>query len=124
MARILVVDDDEDIREALCVALSGEGHEVRCALDGREALALLRGEPRFQAIVLDLNMPVMGARDFVTEMRKDPAIDPEHPPVILMSVAESVAADAAALGLCASLRKPFSTTELLGMLRHCGVPGA
>ena len=55
--RILVVDDDEAIRELLQVLLQHADHEVECACGGGEALARLSRDPRPELILLDLMMP-------------------------------------------------------------------
>jgi CheY-like chemotaxis protein len=57
-ARVLVVDDDQDMRDTIAAALETEGYRVRCAANGAQALALMHGY-RPEAIVLDLSMPVM-----------------------------------------------------------------
>jgi two-component system response regulator VanR len=54
--RILVVDDDDQIREILATALGGDGHEVDGARDGGEALALLEQHP-YDLVLSDLHMP-------------------------------------------------------------------
>lgn len=54
--RILVVDDDDVLREVLAAALSGDGHEVVGASDGTEALALLEQQP-YDLVLSDLRMP-------------------------------------------------------------------
>lgn len=56
---VMVVDDDDAIREALRDVLTDEGYEVICAADGRQALERLRAESHPSAILLDLWMPVM-----------------------------------------------------------------
>lgn len=55
-ARVLVVDDDPDLRESLAQMLEREGYRVDTAADGREALATLR-EHRYRVVVTDLIMP-------------------------------------------------------------------
>lgn len=64
MARILVVEDDQDLNNAYCIILRHEGHEVVEAFDGKEALKKLEDfEP--DLILLDLLMPVMGGLEFM-----------------------------------------------------------
>ena len=58
MAKVLIIDDDRDSREAVAAYLSKAGHSVRCAADGREAIeAVSAGVP--DAILLDVRMPGM-----------------------------------------------------------------
>lgn len=72
--RILLVDDDPDIRETLSEFLSDEGYDVASAGNGREALQALRGAPPPCVILLDLSMPVMDGFEFRAEQLKDAAI--------------------------------------------------
>jgi DNA-binding response OmpR family regulator len=66
VARILVVEDDHDLNKAYCIILKHEGHEVKQAFDGKEALKKLQGfEP--DLILLDLLMPIMGGLEFLQE---------------------------------------------------------
>lgn len=57
--RILLVDDDDDLRESLKLLLEMDGFEVTVACNGQEALALLRSGARPSVVLLDLRMPVM-----------------------------------------------------------------
>ena len=54
--RILVVDDDPQIRRVMMVTLTGQGYEVTDVMTGDAALELLRGRP-FDLVLLDMNMP-------------------------------------------------------------------
>jgi CheY-like chemotaxis protein len=65
--RVMLVDDDEDIRTVLSEALQDAGYDVRCAASGREALTQLRGGYRPGLILLDLMMPVMDGWQFRDE---------------------------------------------------------
>src|SRR5271165_4088602 len=73
MARILIAEDEDALREMCARALSGVGHEVKTACDGGEALDVLKREAgRFDLLLTDIRMPVMdgialalaAARDF------------------------------------------------------------
>jgi DNA-binding NtrC family response regulator len=64
VARILIVEDDKDLNNAYCIILKNEGHEVKSAFDGKDALSKLKSfEP--ELILLDLLMPVMGGLEFL-----------------------------------------------------------
>lgn len=67
-ARILIVEDDVDLRETLGRALSREGYQVNFASDGSEAISLVRKQPYDLAIV-DLVMPKMGGIKMLEELR-------------------------------------------------------
>ncbi|HVT07939.1 MAG TPA: response regulator [Polyangia bacterium] len=73
--RVLIVDDDPDLRETLIDALSLEGLTVHAVENGREALDWLRahGDAGW-VVLLDLMMPVMDGRTFLVERARDPAI--------------------------------------------------
>jgi CheY-like chemotaxis protein len=85
--RILLVDDDGDLRRSLGEALEEAGYLVTASANGHDALAVLRGTPRPDVILLDLLMPVMNGWQFCQAKRADPATAPI--PVIAMSAAVS-----------------------------------
>jgi DNA-binding response OmpR family regulator len=64
VARILVVEDDQDLNKAYCIILKHEGHEIVTAFDGKQALSKLNDfEP--DLVLLDLLMPIMGGLEFL-----------------------------------------------------------
>lgn len=67
---ILVVDDDEAIREILKMSLEMEGYHVMTAANGKDALDVLSHSPNQGVILLDLMMPVMNGWEFVEEFQK------------------------------------------------------
>lgn len=79
---ILVVDDDEGIREILQMAFMTEGYSVTTAANGKEALDILSHSPHYGLILLDLMMPKMNGWEFVEAFQKS-----NHPqiPIILMT---------------------------------------
>jgi DNA-binding response OmpR family regulator len=111
MARLLVVDDDEDIRELLSLALGVAGHEILTACDGPEALDVLAAEP-VDLMVLDVSMPQMSGLEVARRVRATP---PAPQPLILMLSAMGDPDDIAA-GLAAGAdtyaTKPFSIPSL------------
>lgn len=66
--RILVVDDEESIQKLLTGVLEMDGHDVRLADNGRQALDLIASEP-FDVVISDLRMPVMGGPDLYKHLR-------------------------------------------------------
>ena len=72
--RVLVVDDDADIRDILGRALSLEGYDVGFAENGRDALDALGSQPRPCVVLLDLMMPVMNGIEFLDNVRADAAL--------------------------------------------------
>ena len=121
--RILIVEDDEGLRDALCDALSDEGFSVASAADGLEALDLLgrSSSPRPSVILLDLTMPRMNGWQFRAAQRTDERI--AAIPVVVLSAAANLAEEAESLGVPSGawLRKPVPLRSLVAMLsRHCG----
>jgi CheY-like chemotaxis protein len=114
-ARVLVVDDDELIRDTLATALSDEGYSVRVAGDGRAALDTL-GAWRPDLIVLDLMMPIMDGQAFRAAQRSAPVT--ADIPVIVLSAAHNVHARAADLGAAAVFPKPFDLMALLDAVEN------
>jgi CheY-like chemotaxis protein len=111
--RVLVVEDDEGIREALIDLLDTEGFEVRAAIHGADALGKLRdGSPPPDVILLDLMMPVMDGWAFRAEQKNDPAI--AAIPVVVITASRQ--ADVTALSPKAFLKKPIDFDELLRVI--------
>jgi CheY-like chemotaxis protein len=119
MARVLVIDDEPDVRWLLRVSLERAGHEVLLAEDGLRGVAMaLKQRP--EIIVLDLMMPVMDGYGVLAELGKDART--ASVPVIVLSARAipEEAARATKAGASRFLEKPFDpadlTTELNDML--------
>ena|SRR6059058_6025794 len=116
MPRVLVVDDDADIRAVLREALEQEGHAVDEAEDGAEALARMDAACP-DAVLLDLAMPGMDGFAFARAARAhrcDHAL-----PIVVMSAAYDLRAAAAQLrplGVRACVAKPFDLVAMLGAI--------
>ena len=104
--RILVVDDDPDILDALRQALE-DGYEVLVAQDGREALDILERQA-VDAIVLDLMMPVLDGVAVLQQLRSGGS----RIPVIIVSAGADVARVARTHGIRDYFPKPFDLTAL------------
>src|SRR6266542_337059 len=116
--RILIVEDDADLREALSEVLSDEGYAVTSAADGQEALDRLRRELRPSLILLDLTMPVMNGWQFRAEQRRDP--DLSGIPVVVLSAGDHLAEQMGPLGIQEYVRKPIELDHLLAAIgRRC-----
>ena len=110
--RVLVVDDDPDILDALSEILEVEGYEVQRARNGREALQRLEHTPP-DLVLLDLMMPVMDGWEFAR------SLDPEvRPPIIVLSADRNVSVKAQEIGALGWLAKPFELSELLAVVRR------
>ncbi|HEY8648405.1 MAG TPA: response regulator [Candidatus Limnocylindria bacterium] len=110
MTRVLVVDDHEDIRNTLTVALDDEGYEVRAAANGREALTVL-DEWTPCVILLDLMMPVMDGWAFREEQLR--RHDGEAAPVVILSAAGELDKHAVALSAAGVIAKPFDIDRVV-----------
>ena len=85
MAKILVVEDNDDVREMMAVTLQLEGHKVVTAVNGRDALEKLRTGEKPCLILLDLMMPVMNGWELRSALQQDPAL--RSVPVVVVSAA-------------------------------------
>ncbi len=117
-ARILIIEDDDDIREVCRDLLESEGFKVDTCANGKEALAFLATHPDPCLILLDMLMPVMNGREFMEAFSKHPhtlvAI-----PVYLVSATASGAAGKE-MGCLGFLKKPFDSDALVAIVRaHC-----
>ena len=115
-ARILVIDDAEDIQRLLRKKLTDEGYEVRAAYDGHEGIQLAKiCTPNL--ILLDLSMPDVDGFEVLRELKDDEAT--MHAPVILLS-GSSETQDVIMgleLGAVDFVRKPFDFAELRARVR-------
>lgn len=112
--RILVVEDDFDIRDTLSQILEAEGYAVSGAANGAEALDVLAKESAPALILLDLMMPVMNGWQFRTEQLKDPEL--AAIPVVVISADAGVGQKAEAIGAADSLKKPVPLETLLDVV--------
>ena len=113
-SRVLVVDDDESIRQIVRLCLGDEGYEVFEAANGLDALALLP-DCRPDLILLDLRMPVMDGWEFARRYRLGPG---PHVPIVAFIAALNAEMEAADLDAASVLAKPFDLEELLAIVRR------
>ncbi|GAB6062822.1 response regulator [Deferrisoma palaeochoriense] len=113
MAKILVVDDEEHVRDVVRQMLEQAGHEVREAADGEQALALYRSWPP-DAVLTDILMPNKGGLVLIKELReRDPRL-----PIVATSGGGRTGklnflSTARTFKGVVTLKKPFSRRELL-----------
>jgi len=110
---VLVVDDQEAIRDTLQVALDDEGFSVECASNGREALAIME-HWKPCVILLDLMMPVMDGWAFCEEQRRTG----DNTPVVLLSAAGELESHQRTLGAAAFITKPFDLDRVVSMIEQ------
>lgn len=116
MLPILLVEDDDDIREGMAELLRGEGYAVHPVVNGKEALDYLqRAEREPCLILLDLMMPIVDGWQVVEVLRAADRV--VALPVVVMSAVDPAAAPA---GTIAFVRKPVDFDLLLGLVhRYC-----
>ncbi len=122
--RILIIEDDIDIREALTEILVDEGYEVRSAAHGMEGLQALRSGFVPRLILLDLMMPVMNGWQFNAEQKKDPELSAI--PVVVISADGNLQEKIRDMDAVGYLKKPIQLVNLLDLAeRYCpGQPAA
>lgn len=114
MARILIVDDDSVIRELLVTVLEEEsGHDVIVAGNGQEALDRLE-EWATDAVVCDINMPIMDGFELVRHIRSNPEL--QELPVLMISAAAKLERIDPELEIDMMLEKPFELNSLLACI--------
>jgi CheY-like chemotaxis protein len=119
--RVLLVDDDFLMREAVSLVLAGEGYMVAAAANGRDALERLQGREPPDLILLDLQMPVMDGTQFREELTHNARL--AGVPVLVISASGDARRLADALGAVGCLQKPVDTGQLLDAVRRCcGAP--
>ncbi|MDB5081649.1 MAG: response regulator receiver protein [Chloroflexi bacterium] len=116
---ILVVDDDNSIRQLIISVLTAEGYKVEGAGNGAEALALIRQNRSWRPglILLDMQMPVMDGWKFLPVYHHE--VKPEEKaPVVVMTAAMTAARYASQINADGFLAKPFNLEELLNLVRQ------
>jgi CheY-like chemotaxis protein len=109
--RILVVEDDNSIRELLVELLQSEGYEVASAVNGLEGLKYLQTQKNPDLILIDLMMPVMDGYAFRTEQMKNAQWS--KIPVVVMSAEANAKEKMKSFGITAFLAKPVELDTIL-----------
>ena len=109
--RLLIVDDEREIREALRTALEDEGFTVAVAANGAEALAKIQ-ERRPRLVLLDLMMPIVDGWEVLDRVRADPSLDDVR--VCVCSAVPDLASPRADF----VLRKPFGVEAVMSVVEQ------
>lgn len=119
---VLVVDDDDDVRETIIQCFVDEGYRVLGARHGGEALDKLRDGTSLPCVILlDIMMPVMDGRAFRAEQLRDPRLC--DIPIVVITANANLSEMESELKTTGALRKPVSLKVLFGVAeRHCGAP--
>ena len=118
--KILVVDDDYAVLDAMRDVLEDEGYEVSVAANGLEALKALRSGERPCVILLDLMMPVMNGWEFRQEQLQDLAL--AAIPTVIVTADGRARESTEELRAVSCIRKPVTPDELLSTVEkycHC-----
>ncbi|HVB37543.1 MAG TPA: sigma-54 dependent transcriptional regulator, partial [Vicinamibacterales bacterium] len=114
-SRILVVDDERSMRELLAIVLKREGYEVSLADNGRDAIALLEGQP-FDLLISDIKMPDVSG---VEVLRAAKSVDQDIIGIMVTAFASTESAvEALRMGAYDYLSKPFDVDELKLVVRN------
>lgn len=111
---ILVVEDDEDIRDVMAMALGANGYAVELAADGLDAIQRLSRGLRPALILLDMMMPRMDGEAFLCALHERPEF--AQIPVVLLSGHSAVRQKAAELHTSGYLVKPIQLDDLLSVV--------
>ncbi len=112
MSSIMIIEDDESIRDVICEVIEEEGHRAIPAENGREALGILENSQtvRPELILLDMMMPVMDGLAFCAELRN--LTNVATIPVVVLSAHADVNEIASSLHVAGSLKKPIRLEAL------------
>ncbi len=109
MSKLLIVDDEQSYRQLLTLVFEGDGHEIRTAMNGREALEMLQIEPA-EVIITDVRMPDMNGIELLRHVRE---FLPDVGFVLMTAFATvDTAREAFKLGADDFIQKPFDVEEL------------
>jgi len=111
--RLLIVDDDREIRETLRTALEDEGYTVAVAANGAEAIHKMAERPP-RLVLLDLMMPVVDGWEVIEHMRADPALA-GVPVCVVSAMSDGVALPPEAEFV---LRKPIAVEQVIGVVEQ------
>ena len=119
--RVLVVEDDDAVREVVEWALADAGHQTIGALDGQDALRLAMVD-RPDVVVLDLELPVMSGPEFVASWRAQ--VGANTAPIVVISARPDVREVARRLNARAAFAKPFDLEALVAAVAQDQQPEA
>ena len=113
-ARILIVEDDRELRRIMRDVLEDEGYLVETAPDGRQAVARA-AERRPELVVLDMSLPELNGDGVASRLREQ---YPDPPPILLVTADGSAAGKARQVGAFAYLSKPLELEEFVSVVRR------
>jgi CheY-like chemotaxis protein len=114
-ATILLIDDEDEMREALAEVLEDEGHIVAQAREGKMGLEYLRSNPHPKLILLDFMMPVMNGEEFCAHLNQDPNLN--SLPVVLVTAASIAAKTLETMKVSGLVHKPIRIEDFLNLVK-------
>jgi len=111
---VLIVEDDEDLRDMMAQFLLVEGFRPETVSNGQEALDYLRKGPTPSVILLDMMMPIMDGWEFRREQQRDPRVA-NVPVIVLSALDRNRVGD---IGEAAFMKKPLDFDRLLDLVRR------
>ncbi|HXH30668.1 MAG TPA: response regulator [Bacteriovoracaceae bacterium] len=112
---VMVVEDDDDIRNVMVDLLESEGYRTQAATNGLEALKILNNTPKPSLVLLDMMMPIMNGRQFLDVVSADTHLA-RIPVVIVSAIADKTNTE----GSVAFLKKPIDIDNFLKVVaQYC-----
>ena len=112
--KILIIEDEEDIREILKEFFEGEGYSVFTAVNGKDAFRILDEVNIPSLILVDLMMPIMSGEEFIEKRNVHPLYS--KIPTVIMSADHRTMAKAQALGIKHAINKPLELSNLMAIV--------
>jgi len=120
--RVLIIDDSEDVTEAISDYLESIGDSCRCLNDGKEGLEVIKKEGHnYGAIILDLAMPDISGYDVLESLKNEGLLRPDKIIITTASIVDNVVEEMRSIGVKAILQKPLSLEHLdetMSKFRH------
>lgn len=116
MSAVLVVDDDDELRELISLHLNASGYETVEAGDGVQALQVVHQAVPLSMMLLDLRMPRMNGLELLEELRREHALD--GLPVIVLTGDNQAGLQAIESGARDFLKKPITADQLLAAVHR------
>ena len=112
--KILIIEDEEDIREILKEFFEGEGYLVATAIHGKDGFRVLEEKGKTDMILIDLMMPVMSGEEFIEKKKTHPEF--ASIPTVIMSADHRTMAKAEAMGIKWAINKPLELAALISIV--------
>jgi len=111
--RVLIIDDNEDVTEAISDYLESIGDSCTCLKDGKEGLEVIKKEGHnYDAIILDLAMPDISGHDVLESLKNEGLLRPNKIIISTASIVDKDVEEMRSIGVKAILQKPLSLEHL------------